>query len=52
MQRWMSGVTLKDKIRNNYIRETLEVAPIDKKKRENVQKQKVQTKEQDLKNFD
>ena len=34
MLRWMSEYTLKDKIRNNHIRERVEVAPISEKMRE------------------
>ena len=34
MLRWMSGYTLKDRIRNDHIRERVRVAPISEKMRE------------------
>ena len=34
MLRWMSGYTLKDRIRNDHIRERVGVAPISEKMRE------------------
>ena len=34
MLRWMSGYTLKDRIRNDHSRERVEVAPISEKMRE------------------
>ena len=33
MLRWMSGYTLKDRIRNDHIRERVEIAPISEKMR-------------------